>query len=90
MNYTSYICTIRNNLCYTLTAQRKNKERIQRLDERIENMLAVPEAERQYRAGRTILELSRGRRFLEELNCNYNKESSRLVAALLEKTKAEI
>ena len=90
MNYTNYTETLRNNLCYALTVQKENKARIESLNRAIENIELVPHTVRSDSAYIILNELSDTIWFLKQLNSVYEKEVSRLITILLEKTQTEI
>ncbi|MCK5074111.1 MAG: hypothetical protein KAQ98_11845 [Bacteriovoracaceae bacterium] len=90
MNYTSHIECLRNNLCYALNAQKANRARAEWLNETIETVGAIPTAEAPTGAGMMLNELILSVQFFEGLNDFYDKEVSRLISTLLEKTQTEI
>lgn len=90
MSYTNHINTLRDNLCYVLSAQKANRAKTKRLNETIETMGAVPMAEAPTGAGMILNELILSVQFFEELDYGYDKEVSRLIATLLKKNQTEI
>ena len=85
MNYTTYIGTIKNNLCELLTSQRDIREKIIKLNESVEMIVSIPFIERPVNFDMTISELSRMIEFFEKINSDYESESMRLTKILLDK-----
>ena len=84
MNYTSYIGTLRNNLCHVLTILRDNEKKIKKIRESIEN-LAVENKVNYLISDMIDKELNMEIEFYETLNGVYGKEANRLVEIILEK-----
>ena len=85
MNYTTYIGTIKNNLCELLTSQRDIREKIIKLNESIEIIMSVPFIERSVNSDLILSELYGMIEFFEKINSDYESESMRLTKILLDK-----
>ena len=85
MNYTNYIGTLRNNLCYVLTATRDNEKKIKKIRENIENIELLPKLERPTCRFLIREELNMEIEFYETINDVYSKEANRLIGIILDK-----